>query len=379
MPKRRIDEIDILRGLTFLAIVMQHTLACFMYSPGIGKAPAVASALLLTLVRYAVPMFIFITGLVLYYNHGDNHLNYGDFLKQRFTQIFIPYFVWTFIYFVCTNFSFAMLASSPGVVALKLVQLTVAGEGYYHLWFMVTILQFYLLFPLFKNLISWSKSRPIITLSICFIVQFLLLCFYWYQVPVVFDNIRSPWLKTLLAYRDRIFISWFFYFVLGGFAGLYMEKLRELLGRIRVVNVILFLCSLVFIFGQLMKTGRLDPTNAYIFNNQFTGPLNYMMMLYIVSSFIIIYDLSQTLFLKNRFIMNGLKTFGRYSFGCYFVHAFILHYIDVWAKVHVNWIGSISLVIISFLTCSALSLMACFLMSKIKNPFGRMLVGKIPT
>jgi len=104
-----------------------------------------------------------------------------------------------------------------------------------------------------------------------------------------------------------------------------------------------------------------------------------MMMLYIVSSFIIIYDLSQTLFLKNRIIMKGLKTFGRYSFGCYFVHAFILHYIDVGAKVHVNWIGSLSLVIISFLTCSALSLIACFLMSKIKNPFGRMLVGKITT
>jgi len=378
MPKRRIDEIDILRGLTFLAIVMQHTLACYMYSPGIGKAPAVASALLLTLVRYAVPMFIFITGLVLYYNHGDGELNYGYFLKQRFTQIFIPYFVWTFIYFICTNFSFAMIVSSPGVVALKLFKLTVAGEGYYHLWFMVAILQFYLLFPLFRNLISRNKSRPLVTLSICFMVQLLLLSFYWYQVPVIFNNIHSPWIKTLLAYRDRIFISWFFYFVLGGFAGLYVEKLRELFSSIRIVNIVLFLCSLAFIFSQLLKTGHLDSTNAFILNNQFTGPLNYMMMLYISSSFIIIYDLSQTLFLKHRLIMKVLKTFGRYSYGCYFVHAFILYHIEVWAKVHVNWAGFISLVVISFLVCSALSLIACFLMSKLKDPIGKILVGKIP-
>jgi len=379
MPKRRIDEIDILRGLTFLAIVMQHTLACFMYSPGIGKAPAVASALLLTLVRYAVPMFIFITGLVLFYNHGDNRLNYGDFLKQRFTQIFVPYFIWTFIYFMCTNFSLTMIAGSPGAVALRLINLTVAGEGYYHLWFMVTILQFYLLFPLFRSIISRNKSRPIITLIICFIVQLLLLCFYWYQVPVIFDNIQSPWIKTLLAYRDRIFISWFFYFILGGFAGLYVEKLRGLFSSIRLVNIMVFLSSLVFVFSQLMKTGRFDSSGAFILNNQFTGPLNYMMMLYISSSFIIIYDLSQTIFLKHGFIMKGLKTFGKYSFGCYFVHAFILHYIDVWAKLHINWLGAISLVIISFLACSALSLMACFLMSRLKNPFGRMLVGKIPS
>jgi surface polysaccharide O-acyltransferase-like enzyme len=378
VAKRRIDEIDILRGMTFLAIVMQHTLACFMYSPGISRDSALASALILTLVRYAVPMFIFITGLVLYYNHGDNQLNYGHFIKQRFTQIFIPYFVWTAIYYIWVSVSSGSPASSPYVIIANLVKLVIFGEGYYHLWFMVAILQFYLLFPIIKYMISNTKTRPIITLSIVGLLQIVLLWFYWYQVPVLFDSIRSPWLKTLLAYRDRIFISWFFYFILGSFAALYIDRLRELFSKIRIVNIIIFLLSLTYIFSQLMKTGSFDTSGAYILNNQFTGPLNYMMVLYISSSFVIIYDLSQTLFTKYKIIRKVLKTFGRYSFGCYFVHAMILTYINVWAKVYLHWMGSISLIVMSFLGCSALSLLACFLMSKLRPPWANLLVGRIP-
>ncbi len=378
MLKKRIDEIDILRGLTFLAIVMQHTLASFMYSPGITKEPALIAAFLLTLVRYAVPMFIFITGLVLFYNYGDGKLDYWDFIKKRFTQIFLPYFIWTIIYLVWVSLISGVPASSLGAVMGKISILTISGAGYYHLWFMVAILQFYLLFPLFKWLVSINKVRNIVTLSLCFVFHICLLCLYWYQVPLVWESIQSPIFKTLLAYRDRIFISWFFYFMLGAFAGIYVDKLRYILKATLKINIIVYLISFGLIFYQLMQTSHISSSGSYILNNQFTGPLNYMMVVFITSSMFMIYYLSQTLFMKHTTIMKTLKTFGRYSFGCYFIHAFVLFYINAFTQMYFNWIGIIGQVMISFIACSTLSLLACFAISRIRIPVGNLFTGHIP-
>jgi len=378
MLNNRIDEIDILRGLAFLAIVMQHTLASFIYNPDITKGPALIAAFLLTLARFAVPMFIFITGLVLFYNYGDRNFNYWVFTKKRFTQIFLPYFIWTILYFVWVSFINGVPATSLGDVMDKITELTIFGEGYYHLWFMVTILQFYLLFPLFKLLVSKNQRVNMVTLSLCFLFHIGLLYIYQHQVPLVLDSIQSPIFKTVLEYRDRIFISWLFYFMLGGFAGLYANKLRYILNASLKFNTALYLVSFSFIFYQLIKTSHISPSGGYILNLQFTGPLNYLMVVFISSSLLMICYLSQTLFMKNKTIMKILDTFGRYSFGCYFIHAFVLFHVDKLVEIHLNWMGIIGQVMISFFACSALSLLACFTISKIRIPIGNLFTGHDP-
>ncbi|WP_235439864.1 hypothetical protein [Paenibacillus sp. DMB20] len=66
MRKERIPEIERLRGLAFLAVVLQHSIAHYSVEEGMGLADGVGMAAMLLAVKFAVPAFIFITGLVLF-------------------------------------------------------------------------------------------------------------------------------------------------------------------------------------------------------------------------------------------------------------------------------------------------------------------------
>lgn len=164
MHKHRLYEVDILRGMTFLAIVVQHVLAVFLYSPRLTTADALFSAIILVFIRYAVPMFILITGLVLFYNHGEGNFHYGTFLRKRFTQIFIPYAIWTMIYYLWSG----MVPGSTSGFLIDWGRLILSGEACYHLWFMVAIMQFHLLFPFFRWLLLRFKKTPgpVLTLAL---------------------------------------------------------------------------------------------------------------------------------------------------------------------------------------------------------------------
>jgi len=374
MFKHRLYEIDILRGLTFLAIVMQHTLASFIYSPALTIGPALVSAFLLVLIRYAVPMFIFITGLVLFYNHSDKEFNYWEFIHKRFTQIFIPYAVWTVIYYFWPS---GRVGSSLSTILSDIGGMIIRGDACYHLWFMVAIMQFYLLFPFFRWFVLKFKNRSISTLSFCFVLYIALMWFNTYQAPLLYEQVQSPLLKTLLEYRDRIFISWFFYFVLGGYAGLYAGKLRIILRALQKNNIYIFLLSFMLVLIAVVKTGKINSAGIYIMNFLFTLPLTPVMVVYLTSSLTTIYYLSLTHFMKNRLITRILTTFGRYSYGCYFVHAMVLYYTNTFITAYLPMANILLQLGLVFTVCSLVSLILCFLMSQLKIPIGNLLVGRI--
>ncbi|MCX5780405.1 MAG: acyltransferase, partial [Firmicutes bacterium] len=345
------------------------------YSPVLTSGPAMTSAFLLVLIRYAVPMFIFITGLVLFYNHGPGEFNYPEFIRKRFSQIFIPYAAWTAIYYFWSGMG---SGHSFSLVLADLVRVTVSGDAAYHLWFMVAIMQFYLLFPFFRWFILKFKDRAVSVLSLGLLVYIALMWFNTYQAPQIYEQTQLPLLKNLLAYRDRLFISWFFYFLLGGYAGLYARKLRIILTAIQKINVWVYLLSFGLVLLAVVKTGRIGPSGTYMMNYMFTLPLTPAMVIFLTSSLLTIYYLSLTLFMKNQLITRILRTFGRYSYGCYFVHALVLYYTNAFIQAYLPGLAIMAQLGLAFTACALISLALCFLISLIRLPLGNILVGKYP-
>lgn len=374
MQKHRLDEIDILRGLTFLAIALQHSLAGYLYAPGLDAVSAWISAFLLILIRYAVPMFITITGLVLLYNHGQGEFDYRRFIQKRLVQAFIPYFVWTIIYYVWS--SGPAILASPSAAPAVIARLTLSGEACYHLWFMVAIIQFYLLFPFLRWLILKNENQPVFFLTVSFFA-YIGLMWLWRQPLPQMVNLQNPWLITLWNYRDRLFLSWFFYFLLGGFAGLYVGRLRQITKDIQKTNAFVYITIFAFVFYQIVTTGQTSPSGTYQLNFNYTLPLTPVMAFFITSALLTVLYRAQTAFLRYDLLRRILNLYGRYSYGCYFIHAMVLYYTIIIVSRYLLGTPVLVQLAVTFVACSLGSLALVYTIDYLRIPGRNYLIGKI--
>ena len=98
-----------------------------------------------TATKLAVPGFIFISGLTLAYSYKEPKINnIYLFYKKRFINVVIPYVIWTLIYYLV----YIILYNYE--ISLKFfLERLINGSMTYHLYFIIIIIQFYILFPMF--------------------------------------------------------------------------------------------------------------------------------------------------------------------------------------------------------------------------------------
>lgn len=73
MSKPRIAEWTELRGLAYLAVVLQHCIGEYIYRSDIQQPDSVMLAMLYHLTRFGTPTFVFLSAALLFYN-GNNRL-----------------------------------------------------------------------------------------------------------------------------------------------------------------------------------------------------------------------------------------------------------------------------------------------------------------
>ena len=78
MKKERLLEFDILRGLAFIFIVIQHTLGGFSFRDDITTNGLFISKFIYTIAKIATPLFVCLTGISLLYTYYDK-FNAKDF------------------------------------------------------------------------------------------------------------------------------------------------------------------------------------------------------------------------------------------------------------------------------------------------------------
>lgn len=90
---RRFSEIDDMRGLAILVMILIHTNAYFLSDK--------IAYILWNLSQFAVPVFLFCSAYV-YYQHKHEHVlnNFPSYLKKRFKRLLIPYYIFAVIFLI---------------------------------------------------------------------------------------------------------------------------------------------------------------------------------------------------------------------------------------------------------------------------------------
>lgn len=374
MKKAEIEEIQILRGMAFLAVMLQHVLAVFGGYPELQKGDGIFFSIFLTLSRFAVPMFVFITGMVLFYNYYGE-IKYGSFIIKRAKDILLPYFAWSIIFFLLFSYNAALPLAKQ---TENFIGMLFHGTSAYHLWYIVMIFQFYLFLPLFFLIISKKREWTfnVLILIGLFIVYIQLMKYSAFTLPVIYESIKSPILRDFVDFRDRNFILWFFYFIMGAFAGIHLDKWKSLTNKLKNFNFILYIFFTIFIVCKLIETLELNTAGTgYKINFNVSAPLNPYMAGYAVIAIIVLYYFAEIICRKKGMLYKTIYEFGNLSLGGYLVHPLIITALGLFLIPKLGFINSLSIkMTVDFILTSALTIFATMLIAKL--PYHQIFIGK---
>jgi surface polysaccharide O-acyltransferase-like enzyme len=95
-------EPDILRTLALFGVIAQHILGAYARRDGIGLRSMAGISVCFELVRFAVPLFVFLFGMMLTHA-GDRPIRPARYLGKRAWQILWPYLLWSLLYFLASG------------------------------------------------------------------------------------------------------------------------------------------------------------------------------------------------------------------------------------------------------------------------------------
>ena len=207
--RKRLDHIDAMRPVKQFGVVSTHTLIFFA---AVGTGVTVGASLqLLHVTREA---FLFISACMIAYSfRGVQQMDLRTFWRKRFSAVGVPYLCWTLIYF------FVTLHGTTGSLPSRLDHLAyLVGTGYYQLYFLVVLLEFYLVFPLLLILLRRTVGHHGILLAASAALQVLI-------VSLMHWGVFPHWMRGFWATREVT--SYQFYLIAGMVVAFHLDEVHR--------------------------------------------------------------------------------------------------------------------------------------------------------
>ncbi len=343
--KKRIEEADYIKGIAMLGVIFIHVSANSL-RPFDSLTDGGLFFIINQLGRFSVPVFFMLSGLFLFYRYYDNEsFPIKSFYKKRTMYIVIPYLVWSFAYLLYGNMIHPETSPHTGK---QVIEAIFFGGSYYHLYFLIVMVQFYLLLPV----LVWAfrKIGGLTLVSVTLLLTVVAQSMTWWEVT---QNIS--WLQSYTENAMNYFHLWLFYFCLGGWIGQQGDRIQSLMNKIPFPAVaLLFLTStVVMLFESLAR--------------KHTGFFNYSVIFYSVTSLVFWFQVT------SKWKASWLHTLGRFSFGLYLIHPMLLNF---FSKVSLKFLPEASWIEFGFVFIAVTLLSLVFARLIKKLPFSHLILGK---
>ena len=293
-PRSRDISFDAFRGIAILLVVIAHCGAIgWGFSDAVdGRWNYYYSIFLRQTILCALPIFVFVSGYWLASTRCASFQEYRTFLSKRLTRILIPYLFWSVFFYAL----FALRGQPHSISDFAFRLLTGQVEAAY--FFLLMLIQFYLLTPFFIRLSNVPGSFAIVALAHALFVALLYALRLWVDKDISFAYIKMP------------FLSWMAFFYLG-------VILRRKPDALEAVKAPWLFCAAVFFLGlSILEGGMLIASGSFEFG---ISDIKNTTLLYAAAVLLFFFKIRGRIHWPQF-----LAIIGNYAFGIYFIHGFFL-------------------------------------------------------
>lgn len=310
MNSNQIKEIQYLRGFAIIAVIIIHTSD---YASNLNLSVlSIANLFLNYISRFAVPLFVLLSGIVLSLKYNTS-MSIKPFYIKRMKSI-LPQYLFFSLFYLIVPLSLHMGSLTIPPIS-KIFSSILLANSSGHLWFIPMIIQFYLLYPYLISMYEKTNNVKVFILISAIIQNIWLIINKGLFSSCLNDNI--------LNITQFIFLSHLFYFILGIYVGRNYIEIKSFVVSLKWTLSHLFILSTIIIYGFIIKcfinVGTISKIPSYCF-----GIVYMLHPIYFPVIFSILLIISIKLKDVNKVYSSVIFNLGNYSFGIYLIHALFL-------------------------------------------------------
>lgn len=223
----KIKEIDYLRGLATLFVLLIHITSTYISYPQNSAVYLIGGSFNCAL-TFAVPAFLFISALVMTYQlKNKEKINWLKFIGKRIVKVLSALILWSIIYIICWG-------NLQNITLKNIISYLVLGNASYHLYFIPLIIQLYLIFPIIWMIAGFTKKIKVNTV-LSFILCFIISAVLQYSFTTIF---RLNIFKTFIYFSTIIF-SYTLPIAMGTWIGFNYSKVKNFFNKYFITFLLL--------------------------------------------------------------------------------------------------------------------------------------------
>ena len=316
-----LNRLLLLNGLAIIGVVANHAtswsvLAMFWWTDRyrpvavpnydmLGSAFHSTLMVLRKLTVFAVPSFLFVSGLfVTYMIRGRPKLSW-KVVKTRIISLLIPYFVWSAL-----RFTMAYVEGESQSL-LAFTEMLVTGGAY---WFIPLLCQMYLISPFLVK--AAKRSEKALLMGSC-VIALVYITLHYVKVYAVAASLDTPLVDFIITMPNTFLLRLQFFFVFGLVAGIQLPELRKLSHRFRwhLLGMTIVLAVLSYLeFEYIYHISQLEWWQSNVMSIPST-----LYAISFIGCFVAFSDLTLPL-------SSYLAQLGKVSLGVYLLHGIVLEF-----------------------------------------------------